>query len=253
MNLYKYIIRLRPTMLASAIKTILRVRRRIVTTANGRFFVDPASSFGIILAESGVYEPEIVGLIRETLRPGQTFIDVGANEGYHTIIAAIAMNRTGKIIAVEPQRRLWSALETNLRLNDSEAMLIPAVLSDYSGQARLYLYPSSNPGASSLFRPTRYPLPFVTVPSTTLERLFDEQEIGVCHLMKIDVEGAEYEVIKGGRTLFERQQIKTLVLEPSIRRGHSLTEIGSFLIACGYRPSETNSAQRQIWKARHAD
>ena len=86
-----------------------------------------------------------------------------------------------------------------------------------------------NHGASSLIRPTRYPLPTQAVETMTLFDLFHQEKIENCDLLKIDIEGWEYEAIMGSMDLFKEHRVKTLALElhPTIlaKRGLSSQKI----------------------------
>src|SRR4051812_38970298 len=114
--LYQCLARVRPAPVASALKRLLRVRRRAVTTPEGTFWIDPVSNLGLELLR-GRYEPSLTEVVRRYLRPGGVFVDVGANEGYFSAIAARLVGPTGRVVAVEPQARLRPVLEENFRLN----------------------------------------------------------------------------------------------------------------------------------------
>src|SRR3954470_828715 len=84
----EWLFRVRPAPLAVAMKALLRVRRLPVTTAEGTFWLDPASSQGLCLLKNDVYEPPMLETLKSYLRPGDTFADVGANEGYFSVVAS---------------------------------------------------------------------------------------------------------------------------------------------------------------------
>jgi len=68
--------------LAQLFKKVLGIRRQAVTSRFGQcFLVDPVSYFGWELADHGVYEPALSNVIQGLLRPGDVFVDIGANEG----------------------------------------------------------------------------------------------------------------------------------------------------------------------------
>lgn len=238
--LAKWIMRVRPAPLAACLKKLTFIQRMEHVTPEGTFWIDPASYQGLALAQQGVYEPKLLATVKAHLPTGGVFVDVGANEGYFSVVAARVVGPTGKVIAVEPQTRLQPVLQRNFALNQcGQVRLIAAAISDQSGEATLHLTPGVNNSASSLQRPTRYPLFRQTVPTITLNSLLEQAGVDHCDLLKIDIEGWEYEAVLGSRTLFETGRIRALALELHPRvlanRGLKMAEVTEFLAACGYR------------------
>jgi len=241
-KLGRFIMRLRPAAFASVVKSLLGVRRVETTTAEGRFWVDPASYFGLTLLEHGVYEPEMLAVVRRFVGPGDTFVDIGANEGYFAVVGALCAGPEGRVVAVEPQQRLRAVLLRNFSLNAvNTAAIAPYAVSDQPGEAALHLTPGVNNSASSLIRQTRYPLRRQVVQCLTLSEIFRLHAVETCALLKIDIEGWEYEAVLGSPALFQSGRIKAVALElhPPLlaRRGLDPGKITAFLTACGYRPS----------------
>jgi FkbM family methyltransferase len=234
------LMRIRPAPLAVIIKTLLCVRRIEVATTEGRFWLDPASDFGQRLLKTGIYEPEMVATLKKVLRPGGVFADVGANEGYFSVVASRIVGASGRILAVEPQNRLQAVLLRNFAINGAaNATVTAAAVSDAPGVAELNLAPSMNTGASSLMQRTRYTPERETVPTRTLEDIVAKSGIVRIDLLKMDIEGWEHEAVLGSRALFESGQIRALTIElhdDHLRaRGLTSKPIVDFLIGCGYQ------------------
>ena len=234
-----YVLRIRPAPLASVIKKLLRVRRTVIATAHGRFYVDPASVFGRVLFHGEEYEPTMCRTLEAYLKPSSVFVDVGANEGFFSVIAAKLVGTTGIVAAVEPQSRLMPVLTTNCDLNGANAIrLLQIAVSDSVGYSLLHLSPDTNPGSTSLWRSTRYKLPTERVETLTLSQVFDRQGFEYADLVKMDIEGAEYEAILGSQDLFRTRRIGALALElhPAAiqSRGLNPDDIHSFLHDAGY-------------------
>ena len=237
------LMRVRPASLGSALKRILRIRRYVVETQAGRFYIDPVSNFGVSVQHERSYEPELSMAVRTLLREGDTFVDIGANEGFFSIIASKAVGSTGRVIAIEPQSRLQEVLARNVRENGiMNVDVIQRAISDVHGVATLSVSPDMNTGSSGLFRTTRYEVPTQDVLQTTLDRLFRLLSLRSVRLMKMDIEGLEYEAILGSRDLFRSSAVEYLALElhPTIleRRGRPEKDIAKFLNECGYRRDE---------------
>src|SRR4051794_27016084 len=105
------LLRVRPASLADLIKRAAGINRLLLETDHGRFFVDPCSNLGWQLCEHGTYEEGMRLTIEKYLPPGGVFLDLGANEGYFTVIAARRCGPSGHVVAIEPQLRLLPILE----------------------------------------------------------------------------------------------------------------------------------------------
>lgn len=248
---YKRIATTRPAAFGSFIKKLLRIKRQVVNTPLGSFYLDPASNLGFTILESGRYEPEVTRAMEVYLTPASTFIDLGANEGYHSIIASRLAKR---VIAIEPQERLLPVIQKNIELNACKNIeIISVAISDRIGSASLYLYPEINTGASGLTPTLRYPMASKMVKTTTLEALFDSLFLTTCDLIKIDIEGGEWDAIFGSPDLFKEQRIAALIIEPTDhqleKQKHRFSEITDFLTSCGYQPDRRFecSYYRQVW------
>lgn len=211
---YEMLLRIRPAQLGDFVKKCLNVKRRLVYGPRGCvFWVDPASILGIHLMREGVYEPQMTRLLETVLRPGDLFIDVGGNEGYFAILAATLVAQ-GKVHCIEPQSRLQPILRENIRLNSAYSVTVHQVaLSDKAGEVELFLRPSTNTGASSLFRHWRIGWTRERVRATTLDSFFQDNALRRARLLKVDCEGAEGLVIAGGRQVLGQQAVDFVALE----------------------------------------
>src|SRR5438093_9364815 len=103
---YRRLLSIRPTQLGCLIKKLLFVRRRVTYAHNGcAYWIDPVSVFGFTLLSQQVYEESLSHVVETLLQAGDTFIDVGGNEGYFSILAARHV-QNGQVLCVEPQKRL---------------------------------------------------------------------------------------------------------------------------------------------------
>jgi FkbM family methyltransferase len=240
--LIRTLLSIRPAFIADWLKRLAGIKRQEIRTEQGRFFIDPVTQFGNILRLEGVYEPGMVQTLEAFLKLGEVFLDVGANEGYFSVIAARLVGSDGRVIAVEPQSRLIPVIRKNAELNKSNIEIHAGAISDKEGEANLLLTPSINSGASSFTRPTKYQLASQQVGITTLTNIIKTKNVGEIALMKMDIEGHEYEAILGSPAVFKDGLIRAIALElhprALSRHGHSVDEITSFLIRSGYKRSE---------------
>jgi FkbM family methyltransferase len=238
---YGCIMRVRPAFVGAFLKRLLRVRREMFETRLGRYYIDPVSQFGHTLIRQGVYEPAMVKTLETSLRSGGVFVDLGANEGYFTVLAAKMMGPEGRVVAIEPQTRLQEVLRRNLKENGVERIVEVSefAISDEEGSATFYLTPDVNCGSSGLAQTTRYKNPTESVKTTTLAKLLAAKKIGRVDLLKIDIEGYEYEAVLGSKEVFLNKIPKRIALElhPELlaERGKSANGLTAFIQGCGYK------------------
>ncbi len=173
-------------------------RRKAVLTPSGFKLVSRNYAANRAM-QSGTFEVEETEIIRHHLNSAEVFVDVGANIGLYTCMA----RSEGKYaIAIEPQPQNLECLYAGLSLNGwTDTEVYPLGLGDKYGVVTLY--GASGTGASLLSGWATYSSRFQqTIPLTTLDTLLSNRFDGKKLLVKIDVEGAEYGVLKGaGRTL----------------------------------------------------
>ena len=243
---YRFLAQIRPAGLGAAMKKVFFIsRRELTTTSNLRLWIDPVSQFGMTLWRQGAYEPELTKVMEILLRPGDTFIDVGANEGYFSLVAS-RLVASGSVEAFEPQQRLQPVIQRNLELNGAKNVHVHALaLSDEEGKEVLYLSQSTNSGASSFYRKQRFFSAPQTVPTETLSHFFSLRGLGRARLIKIDCEGAETKVVPGMVSLLKEKRFDFIVLEfhPSVIGDKRCEELGRLIKREGYALSRIGSGQ----------
>jgi hypothetical protein len=118
-------------------------------------------------------------------------------------------------------------------------------VSDYDGTATLYLHAATNTGATSFVRPGRSAWRTIRVPCMPLERVLESHGVGTVDLLKIDIEGAEYEAVLGSPALFNAGRVRALIVEyhPDIlrRRGRRASDIHESLLGAGFTLDALNT------------
>jgi FkbM family methyltransferase len=144
---------------------------------------------------TGKFEVEETEIISKLLPHADLFVDIGANLGYYTCLALQA----GKpVVAFEPQQQNLQCLFKNLIANgwEGKAEVFPLALSDCPGL--LTLYGASGPSASLIKNWAGYSSSFKkVVPVSTLDNVLAGRFSGQRLFIKMDVEGAEFHVLKG--------------------------------------------------------
>lgn len=160
----------------------------------------------------GEYEPATTAVLRNHLHPGDVFVDVGANAGYFSALAASLVGPTGRVIAFEPSPATCRLLDITAQMNPCiEAHQV--AVGDREGVAQLHLSAEpTNSGMSSLLsRAGTRGGKVVEVPVKRLDDLL--LEVPKVNAIKIDVEGFELSVLRGGENLFTLQRPDLVVIE----------------------------------------
>jgi FkbM family methyltransferase len=171
------------------------------------------------------------------------FVDLGANEGFFSVVASRLVGPAGRILAIEPQSRLGPVIRRNLELNDAANVTLAQVaISAEAGVAEFNLAPDTNSGSSGLSRATRYANPTQSVRTLTLDLCLQEHALTMVDVMKIDIEGYEYEAVLGAKELFRTLKVRRLLIEIHDKllsaRGLRPQDISDFLLSCGYERQE---------------
>jgi FkbM family methyltransferase len=139
------------------------------------------------------------------------FFDVGANVGVYSLLAAAVVGETGSVHAFEPTPAMANGLRNNIALNGCRSVVVnECALSSASGELSFNLH--DEPGYNSLFVRQEEYATTQAVKAITLDAY-----VAACGVMpdamKIDCEGAELEVIRGGATVFSRPDAPVLIIE----------------------------------------
>lgn len=199
-----------------------------------RLLVDGTSQTGRIAFATGSYEPRTTALIRASVRPGDTVVDVGANIGYFSIVAARAVGAAGRVLAFEPVPAVRHALMENLGLNGVGAVEVrDEALSRQSGEVSFFVGPAQDTGLGSL-RALQHGTQ-IRVQQRRFDDIFDRQSRVA--LVKIDVEGGELGVLQGMEECLrrDRPEIVLEVTDEFLRAlGASAEQLHRFLSDLGY-------------------
>jgi FkbM family methyltransferase len=162
-------------------------------------WLDPLEWSQATLIETGVVEPATVRLFEKVLGRGDVYVDVGAHVGFHTLVARRCVGPDGRVVAVEPQPYNCERILVNWQLNGFDNLDLHVAAAGAGGgrvelrnqamtdKARLTL---AGEGVNDLRQ--RFHVPLVT-----LDEILDAHAIGKVHLMKVDAEGYEMEVMLG--------------------------------------------------------
>ena len=161
----------------------------------------------------GDYEPVQSQWVRDILKPGNTFLDVGANVGHYTTLAASLVGSKGRVVAFEPSPYAYKKLKTVLENNKiAQVNIFQCAAGDKNEYLDLYL-----PSEDYLHSPSLVPSNSSYIPvKVEVCRLDSHPSLvstTIIDLMKIDVEGFEPNVLRGMQKYLQAGKVKYLLCE----------------------------------------
>lgn len=201
------------------------------------------------LMQAGTFEPEEVTLTADYLTRSDVFVDIGANIGFYSCLA----RSFGKqVVAIEPQAQNLRYLYANLLTNGwNDVEVFPLGLSGHPGVEALYGLSST--GASLVPGWAGQPKRFQkTIPVTTLDILLGSRFQGKNLFIKLDVEGFEYEVLRGCHKILSMEPRPTWMVEICLSEYHPggsndhYTDTFALFFDAGYEARTANNYRTVI-------
>jgi FkbM family methyltransferase len=189
---------------------------------------------------AGSFEATELAFVDKFLRPGMTVLDIGAHQGLYTLLASARVGLAGRVFSFEPSPRERRALRLHLALNLCRNVRVQSfALGSEEGEATLHVVQGSQTGCNSLRPPevisSTSP---IRVRVTTLDAWLKLNSIATVDFIKLDVEGAELEVLKGAARLLENRPRPVILAEVQDVRtapwGYGAKEILLHLRDAGY-------------------
>ena len=174
--------------------------------------------------------------LERTLDQGDVFVDIGANIGCYSLVAAGKVRPEGKVIAFEPVTEIHAKLKDNLKLNAMHwARAEKKAVFDKDGTVVLHLAGSDNLGMSSVHRHDAENGRTEEVKTVCLDNYLVDAGVDRVDLIKIDIEGAELEALKGMTNILNhfRPALIIEVLDPDSAEGKEVFDV---LKTLNYRP-----------------
>lgn len=201
-------------------------------------FFTPASPIEVERAEQIFY----INYLRE----GMVVFDAGANIGELTLLFSRFAGQEGRVHAFEASSTVFKRLSTICSLSGRKNIILNhRALADKEEYVKLYVYDDDYSGWNSLARRPLHtygiqvdPIGTEEVLATTIDAYCEKNSISRIDLLKIDVEGAEYQVLLGARRMLEHKKIQCCVFEfgaTTFDMGNDPNEIEAYLKQFGYR------------------
>jgi FkbM family methyltransferase len=190
----------------------------------------------------GLHEQNEMGFVLHAVRPGELFMDIGANVGSYTILAAGAIG--ARVITVEPLPTTFNRLGANIRYNDLAGRIEAHCcgLSSETGEIRF----TADLDTMNRVAQPHEAIATKTVPVTTTDLLLGGQ---IPTVIKIDVEGHEAAVLAGGSATLSDPGVQAVLMETNgcgIKFGVSDDQLIATMTGHGFSPCAYNALSRTL-------
>jgi FkbM family methyltransferase len=212
-------------------------RRRL---GNGMDMMVPLNDLpGAAIARDGYYEPDTVRVFERILKPGMVFFDVGAHCGQYTLLGSPLVGERGQVHSFEPDPRTNAQLRGNVARNGLANVTVNQAAVGAADDVVTFFESSAQYAGTSGLRPSPY---FsgrsYPVACTTLGSYLTKRGLTRIDVMKIDIEGAELDLLMSTRALLTSDTRPVIVMEfnnaGQQRFGHLLNESEQVLRQYGY-------------------
>ena len=206
------------------------------------------------------FENDEIIFLNRFLKSGDQFIDIGANSGLFTIYAARAVGGKGKVFAFEPTDSTYKKLCDNIELNKfSNVVTHQLAVSSKNENHEFYSLGEGFDAWNSLAKPIinkHYKV--LNVKAVQIDKI---DEIGInfnnSALVKIDIEGWEHQVMKGGINCLKKEESPVMMIEFAYEHarntGSSCRELYNFLESLGYRLFRYDKLKNELVHAPNLD
>jgi FkbM family methyltransferase len=202
--------------------------------AGGKIYLNIKESPMMLTRVIGLYERNKTHAIFSLLKPGMTFVDVGAHKGYFSLIAAKIVGESGSVLAFEPEPDNCAWMSRSIDLNGYQNIqLYEFAVGDVNEQATLYLGCASGLHTLLSLQP-RKNMKTIQIQKRTLDSLLEVINHRNINMIKIDVEGAELEVLYGAEQTLNNNKDIVLLIDLHPQLGVNPAEVCGFLKERGF-------------------
>jgi FkbM family methyltransferase len=201
----------------------------------------------------GSYGLLIIEVMKRLMKPGGIFVDVGANIGYLSAVAAGIVGKQGQVHCFEPVPKYFERLERLVELNPGHSITVnPRAAGETAGNCTIYV--TREPGQNTMVPAYKSGPEIVStlkVPVIRLDSYLQERNINRISLLKIDAEGFELPILKGLQNFLEGSKQRPAIICEIAPRAYSLmgrmiSELSDYMEAYGYRAYDLIDGKSRI-------
>lgn len=208
-----------------------------------KIWIYPKNEISRSLYVRGIYDPNMAVLVNSFLPADGVLLDIGANMGYYSMLAAKKTNENGKIIAVEPSSRDYKRIVANVKENHFEAKIktIMAAVGDRLGKKTIQIASEERSGLNTLGSEFAYKgiekIATEEAVVTTIDTIVASENLDRVDVIKMDIEGSEVRALEGARATIEKFHPVLLVgvnSDALVKSKRSIRELENILKEMNY-------------------
>lgn len=187
------------------------------------------------------YEVDNFNFLKQHCKANDVVLDIGAHIGLFAVVAGQLTGPGGKVFAFEPAPSTNALLKKTVSINNMGAVIEPRneAMGKENGKTTFYVSDGEADNSNSLvsYKEDRK-LHGIDITILTIDGFVQQKNLSRVNFMKIDVEGAEYDAIRGGSTTFKNLRpycILAIHPEPIAAKGDQLEDIYDFVFNLGYK------------------
>lgn len=199
------------------------------------------------------FEETEIGFLKNFLKPGDCFFDIGANIGLFSLHASPIVDKNGSIYAFEPTPETYYRLNQNILLNNFKNIIIENTgLSDTSGSTEFHVSTNGYDALNSIVVLSELENNHTTISvnTDTVDNYVKLNKIVHIDLIKVDVEGWELNVLKGATSVLTEPDAPVLMVEftekNAFTAGYYLGELYDYLVTLGYKWYSYNLKENKL-------
>lgn len=188
-----------------------------------------------LLFQGRRYDHWHIGQLGQLVPPGGTFIDIGANFGFYSLIAQRLVGSTGKVIAIEPNPVMTKRLKVNLALNGIDTVkLLEVAVGEQEGHAAANT-DAGNHGIVGFGQGASEKTDALSVPMVPLTTLLEREGVNAIDMLKIDIEGFEDRAMMPFLRDAPRSLLPAAILIEDSHANNWASDLMAALTSAGYK------------------
>jgi FkbM family methyltransferase len=178
-----------------------------------------------------MYEPDVMAVILNFVKPGDICIDAGANLGYHSILMTKIIGPTGQVLAFEPDPICYEKLKNNLALNGVKEICFPIPTALWDDNIMMRFFIPAECGYGSFLKFNNMEQKEIQIEAVSLDSIMNP-EVPI-RLLKLDCEGAEEGILHGAENLLKRG-VDAVIVEFNFSISDNDKSIRKYMHSLGY-------------------
>lgn len=185
------------------------------------------------------YEKNTIRHLKRLCEPGFTFVDVGANIGFYSLVMGKLLRDTGIIYSFEPNGDTYKKFKENIELNQLRNISLHKVgLSDTEKDVEI-IYNLRNSGTASIFKPATAAEKKETIHLMKFDDFCNAENLENINLLKVDIEGSELSFLVGAEYAIKRNRKLAMAVEMMdencMNIGYTISELFQYIVGLGFK------------------